>query len=51
MCDWEDESISGHITVDGLPIWYEKFGSGPKPLLLIPGAIGQLVRGERESGS
>ncbi|CAG2170335.1 unnamed protein product, partial [Oppiella nova] len=31
---------SGCIDVEGNNIWYEKFGTGPHPLLLIPGAIG-----------
>jgi len=31
---------SGKVNINGWPIWYEKFGHGAKPLLLIPGAIG-----------
>ena len=33
-------TTSGKLDINGWPIWYEKFGFGPKPLLLIPGAIG-----------
>ncbi|CAG2104536.1 unnamed protein product [Medioppia subpectinata] len=33
-------SATGKVDVNGWPIWYEKFGSGPHVLLLIPGAIG-----------
>ncbi|CAG2122177.1 unnamed protein product, partial [Medioppia subpectinata] len=28
------------VDVNGWSVWYEKFGSGPKVVLLIPGAIG-----------
>ncbi|CAG2120640.1 unnamed protein product, partial [Medioppia subpectinata] len=35
-----DSSSSGKIDINGYTIWYERFGSGPKPVLLIPGAIG-----------
>ncbi|CAG2174205.1 unnamed protein product [Oppiella nova] len=31
---------SGKVDINGWPVWYEKFGSGPDVLLLIPGAIG-----------
>ena len=34
---------SDKVEVNGYPIWYEKFGTGPNPLLLIPGAIGMLL--------
>ncbi|CAG2178044.1 unnamed protein product, partial [Oppiella nova] len=32
--------MSSYVEVNGCPIWYEKFGWGPKPVLLIPGGIG-----------
>ncbi|CAG2172511.1 unnamed protein product [Oppiella nova] len=37
----DEESFSSSVSVNGWSVWYEKFGSGPKPLLLIPGAIGR----------
>ncbi|CAG2170092.1 unnamed protein product, partial [Oppiella nova] len=36
----DEESFSSSVAVNGWSVWYEKFGSGPKPVLLIPGAIG-----------
>ena len=36
----ESESFSGKVDINGWPVWYEKFGSGPTPLLLVPGGIG-----------
>ena len=36
-------SISGHyIELDGLKIHYEKVGTGPFVLLLLPGGIGMF---------
>ncbi|CAG2176616.1 unnamed protein product, partial [Oppiella nova] len=34
------DANSGKVDINGYPIWYERFGTGPKPILLIPGAIG-----------
>ncbi|CAG2118604.1 unnamed protein product, partial [Medioppia subpectinata] len=34
------EANSFCVEVNGWTVWCEKFGSGPKPILLIPGAIG-----------
>ncbi len=31
---------SGKEEINGWPIWYEKYGCGPNPLLLIPGGLG-----------
>lgn len=31
---------TGKVDINGWPIHYEKFGTGPEVLLLIPGAIG-----------
>jgi hypothetical protein len=31
---------SDKVDINGWPVWYEKLGGGPNPLLLIPGAIG-----------
>lgn len=31
---------SGSVDFNGNKVWYEKFGDGSHPLLLIPGAIG-----------
>ena len=33
---------SGSVQVFGYDVWYEKFGTGKHPILLIPGSIGQL---------
>ena len=38
MC--EINTNSSNVEINGITIWYEKFGSGPKPILLIPGPIG-----------
>ncbi|CAG2172512.1 unnamed protein product, partial [Oppiella nova] len=35
-----EESFSSCVEVNGWSVWYEKFGSGPRPVLLIPGATG-----------
>ena len=34
--------ISGHEDVNGWRIWYERYGNGPKPMLLMSGALGML---------
>ena len=39
----DEESFSSSVAVNGWSVWYEKFGSGPKPVLLIPGAIGNCI--------
>ena len=31
------------LKVNGYPVFYEKIGSGPNPVLLIPGEIGILI--------
>ena len=31
---------SGSVKINGYDLWYEKFGTGSHPILLIPGAIG-----------
>ena len=36
----ESESQSFSLTINGSPIWYEKFGYGARTILLIPGGIG-----------
>ena len=36
----ESESESYSLTINGNPVWFEKFGWGPRPILLIPGGIG-----------
>ena len=38
----ESESESYSLVINGSPVWFEKFGCGPRPILLIPGAIGLL---------
>ena len=30
-----------YFEVNGYPVYYEKIGSGPNPILLIPGEIGR----------
>lgn len=30
----------GQVECNGWPVFYQTFGSGPQPLLMIPGAIG-----------
>ena len=47
MSDSEDDSGPelkgevGKVDILGYPVHYEKFGTGPEILLLIPGAIGK----------
>ena len=31
------------VEVDGNKIWFEKYGSGPEVVLLLPGPIGKLL--------
>ncbi|CAG2180089.1 unnamed protein product, partial [Oppiella nova] len=31
---------SGSFEVNGWPLWYDKYGTGPSPVLMIPGALG-----------
>jgi hypothetical protein len=31
---------SGSLIINGHKVWYEKFGDGEHPILMIPGAIG-----------
>ncbi|CAG2109203.1 unnamed protein product [Medioppia subpectinata] len=42
MSDCENDLLgtSSSVLVNGWTVWYEKFGSGPKPVLLISGAMG-----------
>ena len=35
---------SGCVDVNGWSVWFEKFGSGPHTILLIPGPIGQFLK-------
>ena len=34
-------SVNGKFDINGWPIWYQQFGTGPDIVLLIPGALGQ----------